>query len=71
MLQFSVYVRICNGTDGAEKHVERLLQNAPPDGSVRVLTVTEKQYASIRIVVGEKLSFEKSAEEFQNAVFSE
>jgi CRISPR-associated protein Cas2 len=47
MLQFSVYGRILNGTDAEQKHFQRLLQNLPPEGSVRVLTVTEKQFASM------------------------
>src|SRR5574337_117566 len=44
MIQFSVYGRILNGDDAAEKHMQRLLNNLPPEGSVRVLTVTEKQF---------------------------
>lgn len=30
----------------------------PPEGSVRVMTVTEKQYASMELLVGEKLATE-------------
>ncbi len=44
MLQFSVYGRILNGRDAESKHMERVIANLPPDGSVRALTVTEKQY---------------------------
>ena len=35
-----------------EKHYARVVANLPPEGSVRVLTVTEKQYASMKILVG-------------------
>ncbi|MCM1295352.1 MAG: CRISPR-associated endonuclease Cas2 [Muribaculaceae bacterium] len=69
MLQYSVYVRLCNGTDAAEKHLQRLLVTAPMSGSIRVLTVTEKQYASIKIIAGQKLSSEKSAQNFQISFF--
>ena len=33
--------------------------NVPASGSVRVLTITEKQYSSIKLLAGEKLSSEK------------
>lgn len=69
MLQYSVYVRLCNGTDAADKHLQKLLLNAPVAGSIRVLTVTEKQYASIKIVAGQKHFSEKSAQNFQISFF--
>lgn len=69
MLQYSVYVRLCNGTDAAEKHLQRLLVMAPTSGSIRVLTVTEKQYASVKIIAGKKLSSEKGAQSFQISFF--
>lgn len=52
MLQLSVYSRICKGEDTAEKHKKRLKSLVPEEGSVRVLTVTEKQYASMDILIG-------------------
>lgn len=42
MIQFSIYGRILNGNDAEDKHMKRLLANLPPEGSVRVLTVTGK-----------------------------
>jgi len=33
--------------------------NVPASGSVRVLTITEKQYSSMKLLAGEKLSSEK------------
>ena len=59
MIQFSVYGRILYGTDAEEKHMKRLLANLPPEGSVRMLTVTEKQFASMRLLVGMPLFQEK------------
>lgn len=53
MVQFSVYTRICNGTDSVEMHESRLKQHLPPRGSIRLLTITEKQYESIQILLGE------------------
>ena len=43
MIQFSVYGRITNGIDGLNKHLKRLKDNLPPEGSVRCLQVSEKQ----------------------------
>ena len=52
MLQYSVYARVCNGTDAVEKHRKRMKENLPDNGSVRLLVITEKQYESISILVG-------------------
>lgn len=52
MLQWSVYCRIIAGKDAEKVHFNRIKNNLPPEGSVRCLTVTEKQYASIEILVG-------------------
>lgn len=52
MLQWSVYSRITNGNDNVRKHIKRLECNLPQEGSVRCLIVSERQYASIRILVG-------------------
>jgi CRISPR-associated protein Cas2 len=60
MIQFSVYGRILNGRDAEEKHLKRLTAHLPAKGSVRVLTVTEKQYASMLLLVGEFSFQEKS-----------
>ena len=69
MIQFSVYGRIMNGTDAEQKHMKRLLANLPPEGSVRVLTVTEKQFASMRLLVGMPLFQEKKVNAAQIALF--
>lgn len=71
MLQFSVYARVCNGNDAVQKHESRLRASLPPNGSIRLLVVTEKQYQSIQILLGnyqpeeapfvcEQLSFSKT-----------
>ena len=54
MIQWSVYSRICNGTDAVAMHKSRLNQNLPEKGSVRMLTLTEKQYESIEVLLGTK-----------------
>lgn len=54
MVQWSVYSRICNGTDAVAMHEARLKQHLPEKGSIRLLTLTEKQYESIDILLGTK-----------------
>ena len=53
MIQFSLYARICNTLESAKSHEERISKSVPKSGSVRSLIVTEKQYASMNILVGE------------------
>lgn len=40
MIQYSVYGRILFGNDAEAKHARRLQLNLPPEGSVRMLTIT-------------------------------
>ena len=69
MIQFSIYGRILNGSDAEEKHMRRLLVNLPPEGSIRALTVTEKQYASMKLLVGLPLFQEKQVNSSQIVLF--
>lgn len=69
MIQYSVYGRILNGRDAEKKHMERLVSNLPPDGSVRCMTVTEKQYASTILLVGLPLFQEKAVKASQLLLF--
>lgn len=69
MLQFSVYSRICNGDDGAKKHYIRLIENLPKKGSIRYMKVTEKQYASMEILVGKKTIRERKINADQLSIF--
>ena len=52
MLQFSVYVRIVSGPDAAEKHFRRLHANLPPEGSVRCLQLSERQFSAMHLMLG-------------------
>jgi CRISPR-associated protein Cas2 len=69
MIQFSVYGRILNGNDALEKHYKRLVNNLPPEGSVRCLSVTEKQFASMKLLVGLPLFQEKAVKTNQMLLF--
>lgn len=59
MIQYSVYGRILYGMDAETKHLQRLNLNLPPEGSVRSMTVTEKQFAGIKLLVGQPRIQEK------------
>lgn len=52
MIQYSVYGRVCNGYAMVDKHKQRVRQALPFEGSVRLLTITEKQYQSMAILLG-------------------
>src|SRR5690606_14929083 len=69
MMQWSVYSRILNGRDGEAKHFARLVNNLPPEGSVRCITVTEKQYAGVKLLVGAPLFQEKKVGGSQMLLF--
>ena len=69
MVQYSLYARVCNGNDAVKKHENRLRTQLPQNGSVRLLIVTEKQYESIRILVGELCPEEKHSGDEQLTFF--
>ena len=53
MLQLSVYARVCRGEEAVDKHLQRVTKSLPKKGSVRALQVTDKQYARMRLMLGE------------------
>lgn len=52
--QESVFVKLAIDDHVAESSYARLEQNKPPEGIVQVLKVTEKQYAGMRTIVGDR-----------------
>lgn len=54
MMQFSVYIRHCASRENAEVHMSRVEYAVPPDGQVRVLTITDKQYERMRVFWGKR-----------------
>lgn len=69
MLQWSIYSRIVNGVDDRDKHIARLEHSLPEKGAVRCLTLTEKQYASMKILVGTPKAQEKRVKSRQLSLF--
>lgn len=54
MMQYSVYCKIFNNMDAIENHIKNLKKHIPKDGSIRAMSVTEKQYSKIVILLGGK-----------------
>jgi CRISPR-associated protein Cas2 len=54
MLQFSVYGRHCASDENAEVHEKRVILGLPEGGNVRILKVTEKQFARMKTFYGKK-----------------
>lgn len=54
MIQFSVYARTVRNSDDAKKYTGIIKSFLPDEGSVRIMSVTDKQYNSMEIVVGQK-----------------
>ena len=51
-LQLSVYARYCSSEDAAEVHRKRIQMALPPEGEVRLLRVTSKQFGKMDVFFG-------------------
>lgn len=58
MIQYSIYSRICKNHDDILKHINRIRQNTPDKGNVRLLKVTENQYNDMLLLSGSKIDDE-------------
>ena len=56
MLQESVYSKLVLNTTSANLIMEHVRKNKPSSGSLFMLTITEKQFSRMEIVVGNKQS---------------
>lgn len=52
MIQFSVYSKFCNGFESVQRAMTVIERYTPTRGSVRVLTLTDKQYGGMKILAG-------------------
>lgn len=66
MLQESVYAKLVTNDGAAGAAVMRLRKHRPPEGLVQVLKVTEKQFATIDYIVGDRKAYDEvdTMEEF-------
>lgn len=54
MMQFSVYMRHCASDENAQVHAQRIKARLPPDGEVRIVKITDKQFGRIEVFFGQK-----------------
>ena len=60
MMQFSIYTRFCRNKQDADKHIQRVKANAPHDGNIRILCITERQFVEMILVIVELSETEKT-----------
>lgn len=53
-LQYSVYVRHCASEENTVVHVSRVEAAVPPDGEVRILVFTDKQFSKMKTFLGRR-----------------
>ena len=69
MMQYSVYVRTCPSREYGIRLENRIRKFAPIQGNVRLITITEKQYNDMKIIVGsKKLNEEKIGRDRKSVV---
>ncbi len=66
MIQESVYAKLVVNDGAAGAAVMRLRKNRPPEGLVQVLRVTEKQFATMDYITGNREAYDEvdTMEEF-------
>lgn len=63
MFQFSIYLRHCASYDNAQVHISRVKTILPPIGKVGILYITDKQFGSMELFNGKKLSDKPEVEQ--------
>ena len=64
MMQYSVYARHCPSEENAEVHEDRIKAFLPPDGEVRIITITDKQFERMKTFYGKaRVETEKAPEQ--------
>ena len=59
-MQYSVYVRHCASEENADVHIQRVQAALPDDGEVRLLSVTDKQFARMRVFLGQNAQTDRA-----------
>lgn len=54
MMQYSVYKRHSASEENARVHCQHIKAVLPPDGEVRMIRLTDKQFAQIEVFYGKK-----------------
>ena len=54
MMQYSVYIRHCASEENATVHFERVKKSLPPDGEIRLIQITDKQFGRMEVFYGKR-----------------
>ena len=54
MMQYSVYYRHCASDENARVHSKRVKSALPPEGEIRIVKITDKQFGKIEVYYGKK-----------------
>lgn len=54
MLQYSVYARCCRSADSAAQVRRDVRAALPPEGQVRLVSITDKQFSKMEVFFGTK-----------------
>ena len=66
MMQYSVYIRHSSSDENALVHTKRIKAGLPPDGEVRIIKITDKQFGHIEVFYGKKSEpIEQAPEQIQ------
>ena len=52
IMQYSIYSRHHASEENAQVHIQRVKERLPPDGEVRIVKITDKQFGRIEIFFG-------------------
>ena len=55
MFQFSIYLRHCPSRENADVHIKRIKKALPANGSVGILTITDKQFGLMELFYGKSI----------------
>jgi len=65
MSQFSVYFRLVSSKERVERFERKIAQALPENGKVQVITITDKQYESIKAFYGGTREIRKKNDQLQ------
>lgn len=54
MVQYSIYSKLCYNQETVNYVIKRVEKKLPKMGNIRILTITEKQYQNIKVILGSK-----------------
>ena len=54
MMQFLVYIKATNSNSKVKREIEKIRKYIPRAGNIRIISVTEKQYNNMEVILGHK-----------------